>query len=106
VTWTPYAITFFISAFRGQHVALPILVTFACACFAKSSAIWIPLLYMSISTHFHLSLSPSNAFNQHIELNPIIQPIVHELAAIHKQDDSVIVRTMDKMTDKSRSSLT
>ena len=43
-TWTPYAVTLFASGFRGKDYAVPPLVTFFCACFAKSSVIWIPML--------------------------------------------------------------
>ena len=52
VTWTPYAIVFFISVFRGREGSVDPLATFICACFAKSSIVWIPLLYISTSTHF------------------------------------------------------
>lgn len=52
ITWTPYAIVFFISVFRGKEGGVDPLATFICACFAKSSVVWIPLLYISTSTHF------------------------------------------------------
>ena len=65
-TWTPYAVTFFISAFQGKDYAISPLATFICACFAKSSVIWIPLLYISTSTHFQFSIVNHNALDQPI----------------------------------------
>ncbi|CAF1109325.1 unnamed protein product [Adineta ricciae] len=55
-TWTPYAITFFISAFGAPEANVSPMATFICACFAKTSMIWIPTLYMSTSTQFRFSL--------------------------------------------------
>lgn len=70
VTWTPYAIAFFISAFRGKDYGISPLVTFFCACFAKSSVLWIPILYMSTSTQFQFNFINRNIFeNQQIDTN-------------------------------------
>ncbi|CAF1252698.1 unnamed protein product [Rotaria sp. Silwood1] len=63
-TWTPYAVTFFISAFSKSNYAPPLMATFICACFAKTSVMWIPLLYMSTSTQFRLSLVDTSAFDK------------------------------------------
>lgn len=54
-TWSPYAIVFFISVFRGKNGSVSPLATFICACFAKSSVMWIPMLYISTSTHFKIT---------------------------------------------------
>jgi hypothetical protein len=59
-TWTPYAITFFISAFSGNGNGASPMAIFICACFAKTSVMWIPLLYMGTSTQFRFSLVDSN----------------------------------------------
>lgn len=32
------------------------MATFICACFAKTSVMWIPLLYMGTSTQFRFSM--------------------------------------------------
>jgi hypothetical protein len=45
LTWTPYAVTFFISAFSGNGDSAPPMAIFICSCFAKTSVMWIPLLY-------------------------------------------------------------
>ncbi|CAF1101150.1 unnamed protein product [Rotaria sordida] len=55
-TWTPYTVTFFISAFSRSNYTVPPMATFICSCFAKTSVMWIPFLYMSTSTQFRLSL--------------------------------------------------
>jgi hypothetical protein len=63
-TWTPYAITFFISAFSGNDKGAPPMATFICACFAKTSVMWIPLLYIGTSTQFRFSMVDSNALEK------------------------------------------
>ncbi|CAF1192894.1 unnamed protein product [Adineta ricciae] len=65
-TWTPYAITFFVSAFRGKDYALPPLTTFLCACFAKTSVIWIPILYISTSTQYSFHFINQQSFEQNV----------------------------------------
>jgi hypothetical protein len=56
LTWTPYAVTFFISAFSGNGDSAPPMAIFICSCFAKTSVMWIPLLYINTSTQFRFSL--------------------------------------------------
>ncbi|CAF2521671.1 unnamed protein product [Rotaria sp. Silwood2] len=63
-SWTPYAVTFFISAFSGNNYNPPLMATFICACFAKTSVMWIPFLYMSTSTQFRLSLVDTATFDK------------------------------------------
>ena len=70
-TWTPYAVTLFISAFRGKDYAIPPMVTFFCACFAKSSVIWIPMLYIGTSTQFKLNFVNRDSFEQQWATNRI-----------------------------------
>ena len=55
ITWTPYAVAFFISAFGEEKRGTPPAVAFVCACFAKTSVIWIPMIYASTSTQFQLN---------------------------------------------------
>ncbi len=63
-TWTLYTITFFISAFTGsEYTALP-MATFICSCFAKTSIMWIPLLYITTSTQFRFSLVNTSALEK------------------------------------------
>lgn len=60
-SWTPYAVTFFITAFSGNNYRTPPVAIFMCSCFAKTSVMWIPFLYMSTSTQFRLSIVDQNA---------------------------------------------
>jgi threonine/homoserine/homoserine lactone efflux protein len=60
-TWTPYTVVFFISAFSKGGDNTPPMAMFICACFAKTSVIWIPILYMSTSTQFHFRLFDSSS---------------------------------------------
>lgn len=78
-TWTPYAVTLFASAFRGKDYAVPPLVTFFCACFAKTSVIWIPLLYMSTSTQFKLHIVNRQALDQTPGSNRIDATAQHQV---------------------------
>ncbi|CAF1397344.1 unnamed protein product [Adineta steineri] len=61
-TWTPYAILFFIGAF--SHYTPPPMATFVCACFAKTSVVWIPTLYITTSTQFRFSLVDKHAVDK------------------------------------------
>ncbi|CAF1664281.1 unnamed protein product, partial [Rotaria sordida] len=65
-TWTPYAVTLFVSAFRGKDYAIPPMATFFCACFAKTSVIWIPMFYVATSTQFQLNFINRGALDQSI----------------------------------------
>lgn len=60
-SWTPYAVTFFITAFSSNNYRTPPVAIFMCSCFAKTSVMWIPFLYMSTSTQFRLSIVDQNA---------------------------------------------
>ena len=68
-TWTHYAITFFVSAFRGKDYALPPMTTFFCACFAKTSVIWIPVLYISTSTQYSFHFINQQSFEQNVSVD-------------------------------------
>jgi len=63
-TWTPYSIIFCLSVFRGNDSVVSPLAAYLCACFAKSSVVWIPILYISTSTHFRLSFVNTNAMDK------------------------------------------
>ena len=63
-TWSPYAVVFFISAYRGKENGIDPLSTFICACFAKSSVMWIPMLYLSTSTHFKFHFVDLNTISK------------------------------------------
>ncbi|CAF3324440.1 unnamed protein product [Rotaria socialis] len=55
-SWTPYAGALFVLALCGKHYAIPPLATFMCDCFAKTSVIWVPLLYMSTYNSIYVVL--------------------------------------------------
>lgn len=61
-SWTPYAVTFIISAFTDVHV--PPMAIFICSCFAKTSVMWIPLLYISTSAQLRFSLVDSTTLEK------------------------------------------
>jgi hypothetical protein len=64
LTWSPYAIVFFLSVFCGKDNLISPLTTFICACFAKSSVIWIPMLYMTTSTYFKFNFVDINSIDK------------------------------------------
>ena len=68
-TWTPYTITLFLSAFRDKSNPLPPLGTFLCACFAKTSVIWIPSIYIGTSTHFNLRFVNTVVLEQQLSVS-------------------------------------
>jgi hypothetical protein len=89
-TWTPYAITFFISAFSGNGNGASQMATFICACFAKTSVMWIPLLYMGTSTQFRFSLVDSNTLEKLGGPNTVVrgEAINATAAAVARQNAS------------------
>jgi hypothetical protein len=44
------------SAFSSSNYVTPPVAVYLCACFAKTSVVWIPMLYISTSTQFRFSL--------------------------------------------------
>ncbi len=95
-TWTPYAITLFVSAFRGKDYAIPPLITFYCACFAKSSVIWIPLLYIGTSTQFQFSLVNLNAATQPVSSNQPENEEGRSLNIVCNDDGSIVIRAVNQ----------
>ncbi|CAF1132630.1 unnamed protein product [Adineta steineri] len=71
ITWTPYSIAVLISIFRGPDYGTPPIITSICSIFAKSSAIWIPLLYMGTSTQFRFRLVNNTAVDQQTATNRV-----------------------------------
>ena len=72
----------FFAAFRQDYYALPALLTFFSACFAKTSVIWIPLIYIGTSTHFQLRFVSPEALDQQtgsnrIEAGPLNGSTIH-----------------------------
>ena len=100
-TWTPYAVTLFISAFRGKDYAIPPMVTFFCACFAKSSVIWIPILYIGTSTQFKLHFVNRETLDLHFGSNRIDANFANIPALKRKSDDvHTLPGTPDQKPDK------
>jgi hypothetical protein len=64
-------VVLFVSAFRGKDYAIPPLATFFCACFAKTSVVWIPFIYISTSTQFQLHFVNHGAVDQQIGVNRV-----------------------------------
>ena len=72
LSWTPYTVAFFISAFSAANVA-PIVV-FICSCFAKTSVIWIPLLYITTSAQLRFSLVDSSTLEKMAGVTTVVRP--------------------------------
>lgn len=72
-SWTPYAVTFFITAFSSSNYRTPPVAIFMCSCFAKTSVMWIPFLYMSTSTQFRLSIVDPNAVTKATGATTVVQ---------------------------------
>ena len=104
ITWTPYAITLFVSAFRGKDLAISPLITFFCACFAKSSVIWIPLFYIGTSTQFHFSLVNLNVTKISNESTSMKADPQHSLDVVCQDDGSIVIRTVNQSSLKSKAS--
>ena len=73
VTWSPYAIVFCTTVFGGKNTRLPPAGSFICACFAKTSVMWIPMLYMSTSTYFKFRFVDLNPFEKHGQIVQIAE---------------------------------
>ncbi|CAF4087606.1 unnamed protein product [Rotaria sp. Silwood2] len=101
-TWTPYSVALFISAFRGKYYAMPPLITFICACFAKSSVIWIPLLFIGTSTQFKLRFVNANRLNYRTRSDRVAGKIVHTFALVRNNNSSITIRTLRTVPDKRK----
>ncbi|UJR24384.1 hypothetical protein I4U23_005761, partial [Adineta vaga] len=75
LTWTPYAILFFLLAFYPNQFIISPILTFLCACFAKSSVMWIPILYLTTSTYFQCSFINQNYLQTQIQNKKTFTPI-------------------------------
>ena len=64
------------------------------------------MLYMGTSTQFQLRFITPNAFNTPKESNDAVQPTLHKLVIVHNYDGSIIVRTVDKISEKGKLSST
>ncbi|CAF2640907.1 unnamed protein product [Rotaria sp. Silwood2] len=67
-TWTPYAVAFFVSALRRKDYFIPPMTIVYCACFAKTSVLFIPIFYFSISTQFQLRFANRDTLGAAIEI--------------------------------------
>lgn len=104
-TWTPYAIVFFISVFRGKEGGVDPLATFICACFAKSSVVWIPLLYISTSTNFKFHFVNLSSINKE-EQTSAHHPAAQHSSTIHRNcTPTMQIATINLPVDKPFSSI-
>ncbi|CAF3333282.1 unnamed protein product [Rotaria sp. Silwood2] len=97
-TWTPYAITFFLSAFRGKDYAIPPMTVFVCACFAKTSVVWIPMLYANTSTHFQLNFTVRERSDQSTGITEGGAAILANVLVLIRENDEM---EMNAITDKT-----
>ncbi|CAF1493293.1 unnamed protein product [Adineta ricciae] len=71
VTWTPYSVAVLTSIFLGEDYGTPPIITSISSIFAKSSVIWIPLLYIKTSTHFKFGFVNQNALEAQAATNRV-----------------------------------
>ncbi|CAF3446262.1 unnamed protein product [Rotaria socialis] len=86
-TWTPYAVTLFVSAFHGNDYAIPPLASFLCACFANTSIVWIPMFYALTSTQFELHVVNRNTLDQTTGTKRVDATLAHVPILDQKNDD-------------------
>ncbi len=77
------------------------MITFYCACFAKSSVIWIPLLYIGTSTQFQFSLVNLNAPIYQIDSNPAENGVARLLDIVCNDDGSIVIRAINQSSVKT-----
>ncbi|CAF1569012.1 unnamed protein product [Rotaria sp. Silwood1] len=93
-TWTPYAVTLFVSAFRGKDYAISPMATFFCACFAKTSVIWIPMFYVATSTHFQLSFINRDILDQSTRITRIDRTLVKAPILLSQKNDAMMMKSV------------
>lgn len=71
VTWTPYTVTFFVSLINGDYNTISPLLAYFSAIFAKSSVIWIPIIYIGTSTHYRIRFVNFEALEAQIGSNRV-----------------------------------
>lgn len=87
------------SAFRGKDYAIPPLATFICACFAKTSVVWIPMCYALTSTHFELQYVKKNAFDQPVGTIQIDTPLLDVPLSSPKNGDMKLLTVTENIPD-------
>ncbi|CAF1103626.1 unnamed protein product [Rotaria sp. Silwood1] len=92
-TWTPYAIAFFISAFQGKDYALPPMTIFVCACFAKTSIIWIPILYAHTSTQFQLRFVIQDSLDEPIGSTRVGATLLTNVSMFSRKNNEIPMNT-------------
>lgn len=95
ITWTPYAIVFFLLAFHLADSIVSPLATFICACFAKSSVMWIPMLYIATSSHIRLILINTNASDKQATLSIKNGRTANLPAVIRKPENIQVIQVVD-----------
>ena len=100
-TWTPYAITLFFSAFRGDYNALAPITSFLSACFAKTSVIWIPVIYISTSTHFQLRFVNAEALDQQMGSNRVDTAVREGVTLARNNGTIAFIRGPEKDAEKT-----
>ncbi|CAF3861353.1 unnamed protein product [Rotaria sp. Silwood1] len=93
-TWTPYAVAFFLSAFRGKDYAIPPMTVFICACFAKTSLIWIPMIYANTSTQFQLNFITRDVLDQSIGTTRFGAAILVNIPILTRKSDDLVMNAV------------
>jgi hypothetical protein len=93
-------VTLFVSAFRGKDYAITPLATFFCACFAKTSVIWIPMLYIGTSTQFQLNFVNRDALDQQAGTNRVDATLANASVLHRKNDEMTMAIINNGVADK------
>ena len=78
------------------------MVTFLCACFAKSSVLWIPLIYMSTSTQFQCSFVNLKAVESQQTSDYVEDRKLQKLTIVDNDDGSITIRAIDQVSNKKK----
>ena len=85
-TWTPYAIAFCVAVFSSGATRAPPAVVFVCACFAKTSVMWIPMLFMGTSTQFRFSIVDPNVLGKQPPAATIVGETTNTAVTVRKSE--------------------
>ncbi|CAF3610821.1 unnamed protein product [Rotaria sp. Silwood1] len=77
----------------GKDYALPPMTIFVCACFAKTSIIWIPILYAHTSTHFQLSFFNQDSLDEPIGSTRVGATLLTNVSMFSRKNNEMPMNT-------------
>ncbi|CAF2399293.1 unnamed protein product [Rotaria sp. Silwood2] len=79
-----------------KNYAIPPMTVFVCACFAKTSLIWIPMFYAYTSTQFQLSCVNRSSLDQPIGTTRVAAVALANIPVLPQKNDEMV---MNAVTD-------